>query len=269
MANKREDVAAAKAKKQKIILIVGGVLLLAVAAIQGPKLMKGSSSTPPPKAAAPATTPTPAAPAASVSNGGSATIVEVSGAPRPTAILAGVKIQGGGAPVGDAGQLIAFSLFNEKDPFEPQTSGELSGTTEPTSTPTLSDTQPGTSDGGTSGPGSADAPSGGGGGSGSPAADQPATTNATIMMNGKPYYLSIKDQFPRSEPVFVLASLKPKVARIGVAGGAFADGKTIPLAKGKKVTLVNDATGARYVLKLVYTGSVPEQTESFTQAPAK
>ena len=143
MANKREDVAAAKAKKQKIILIVGGVLLLAVAAIQGPKLMKGSSSTPPPTAAAPATTPTPSAPAAPVSNGGSATIVEVSGAPRPTAILAGVKIQGGGAPVGDAGQLIAFSLFNEKDPFEPQTSGELSGTTEPTSTPTLSDTQPG------------------------------------------------------------------------------------------------------------------------------
>ena len=56
------------------------------------------------------------------------------------------------------------------------------------------------------------------------------------------------------------------MARIGVAGGSFADGKTIPLPKGKKVTLVNDATGARYVLKLVYTGSTPEQTESFTQA---
>ncbi len=32
------------------------------------------------------------------------------------------------------------------------------------------------------------------------------------------------------------------------------------------MTLVNDKTGTRYVLKLVYTGAVPEQTESFTQA---
>ena len=85
-------------------------------------------------------------------------------------------------------------------------------------------------------------------------------------MNGKAYYLGLKDSFPKVDPLFVLVSLKPKVARIGVAGGSFADAKTIPLPKGKKVTLVNDATGARYVLKLVYTGSAPEQTESFTQA---
>ena len=68
-------------------------------------------------------------------------------------------------------------------------------------------------------------------------------------MNGKAYYLGLKDRFPKADPLFVLVSLKPNVARIGVAGGAFSDGKTIPLAKGKKVTVVNDTTGTRYVLK--------------------
>ena len=90
--------------------------------------------------------------------------------------------------------------------------------------------------------------------------------NATIMMNGKAQYLAVKDKFPAGDPLFVLVSLKPNVAKIGVAGGSFADAKTIPLVKGKKSTLVNDATGARYDLRLVYTGAAPEQTESFTQA---
>ena len=259
MAKTREDVAAAKAKKQRVILIVGGVLLLAVGAIQGPKLLKGSS----PAAAPVPTTEAAATPTATVGSvttpsGGSATAVEVSG-PRATAVLAGVTIQGAGRPALDAGQLVKFSLFEVKDPFVPQTSDELSGTTEPTATPTLSDTEPGTS-------GSTGTASGPGGAEAGPAVPAPATTDATIMVNGKAYYLEVKDAFPKSDPLFVLVSLKKNVARIGVAGGSFADAKTIPLAKGKKVTLVNDATGARYVLKLVYTGSEPEKTESFTQA---
>lgn len=85
-------------------------------------------------------------------------------------------------------------------------------------------------------------------------------------MNGAAYPLTVKAVFPKTDPLFVLVSLKPRVAKIGVAGGSFADGKTIALKLGTQVTLVNDATGARYSLKLVFTGSAPEQTESFTQA---
>ncbi len=263
MAKKRQDIDAAKAKKQKIVLIVGGVLLLAVGAIQGPKLLKGSA----PAAVATPAAQTGAAPTTAVAGsvttpaGTTATAVKVSG-PRATAVLAGVAIQGAGSPSVDAGQLVKFSLFEAKDPFVPQTSDELSGTTEPTATPTLSDTQPGTTEGTdpTASSGGAEAESS------APAAAPPTTTNATIMLNGKAYYLALKDTFPKADPLFVLVSLKPKMARIGVAGGSFADSKTIPLAKGKKVTLVNDATGARYVLRLVYTGSAPEKTESFTQA---
>ena len=74
-------------------------------------------------------------------------------------------------------------------------------------------------------------------------------------MNGQAYALTVKDAFPKNDPLFVLAGLKPKLAKIGVAGGSFEDGKTIPLKLGKPVTLVNDATGARYSIKLVYLGS--------------
>ncbi len=271
MAKKREDVAAAKAKKQKIILVVGGVLLLAVGAIQGPKLLKGSS---PATEAAPVaetgSVPAPVSSSVSPPAAGSATLVAVSG-PRATAVLAGVTIQGSGRPIADTGQLLRFNLFEAKDPFVPQTSDELSGTTETTSEPTLSDTQPGgNGSSNTSGSATSGSATSGSGGSTAPAAAPAAppapVTNATIVMNGKPYYVGVKKSFPQSDPLFVLVSLKPKLARIGVAGGTFEAAKTVPLAKGKKVTLVNDATGARYVLKLVYTGAAPEQTESFTQA---
>jgi hypothetical protein len=64
--------------------------------------------------------------------------------------------------------------------------------------------------------------------------------------------------------MFVLVSLKKKQAKIGVAGGTFDDGATVTLTFGKKLTLANTATGVRYELKLVYTGSQPEVIESFS-----
>ncbi len=83
-------------------------------------------------------------------------------------------------------------------------------------------------------------------------------------MNGK----KVDKEFPKGAPLFVLVSLKKKLAKIGVAGGTFDDGQTVTLTVGKKMTLVDTATGVRYELKLVYTGSVPEQIESFSTAPA-
>jgi hypothetical protein len=56
------------------------------------------------------------------------------------------------------------------------------------------------------------------------------------------------------------------VAQIGVVGGGFTGGQTIALKMGQPLTLVNTATGARYTLKLLYSGSGPEQVQQFTQA---
>jgi hypothetical protein len=263
-----QDAAAAKAKKQKIVLGVAGLAFLALCGIQGPKLLKGSSSTSSP----PAEEQTAAAPDAAAgavvatsSPTGSASVVKVT-AKRPTTVLAGVRIEGGGVPAAGTAQLVSFSLFEPKDPFVQQTSDETSGVTEPTATPTLSDTEPttsgDTSSSSTDGSSTTDsAPP-----SSEPASKPPATTNVTIEMNGKSYPVAVKESFPKVDPLFVVTAAKPKVARIGVAGGSFAGSKTIPLKLSKQVVLVNQTTGARYVLKLVYAGAGPEQTESFTQA---
>ncbi len=62
-------------------------------------------------------------------------------------------------------------------------------------------------------------------------------------------------------------SVKKNKAKVGVAGGSFDDGKNVTLTLGKKVTLLDTATGVRYELKLVYTGSAPEQIEGFSSTP--
>jgi hypothetical protein len=253
MANKNAaNAAAAKAKKQKLILGVMGVALLGLGVIQGPKLLKHGNApvaeaTPAAPGVAPAAGTTPVTPT------GTAVVVRATPGSAPKAILAGVTISGGVAPAPAEGQLHSFSLFVVKDPFLPQASDEVPAT--PPAPAPAPAPAPSTSSGGAST-----------GSTGSVSTAAPPPTDATIMVNGRAYALTVKGAFPKAEPLFVLVSLKQKVARIGVAGGSFENGKTIALPKGKQVTLVNDATGARYVLKLVYTGAAPEQTESFTQA---
>ena len=245
---KSQNNAAAKAKKQKVILGLLGVALLGLAVIQGPKLMKQIRPS--------AAVATPAAPAAEISpapSTGSAVVVRTTSESGPKAVLAGVTINGGVAPAPAEGQLHSFSLFALKDPFLPQASDEVpvaASTPAPAPAPA-----PSTPEGGT-GSGSP--------GSGATAAAPPS--NVTITMNGRAYPVAVKGSFPKADPLFTLISVKPKVAKIGVAGGSFEDGKTIALRMGKQTVLVNDATGARYSLKLVYTGTEPEKTESFTQA---
>lgn len=256
---KRQDDAAAKAKKQKIILVVAGMAFLGLGAIQGPKLLKQLN--PPaaeatPAATDPATTPAATSPAPATGT----PVVQSTPSPGPTAILAGVTITSGGAPAPADGQLRSFSLFDPKDPFVPQASDEVPASAAAAAPPaTAPDPAPAPSTAG--GDGSNSVPGGA-----TPVPTAPAPTDATITLNGKAYPLTVKGAFPKVEPLFVLVSVKAKVAKIGVAGGSFADGKTIDLKLGKKVMVVNDATGARYALRLVYTGVGPEPTESFTQA---
>ena len=241
------DTKAAKQRQQKIILAVLGVVLLAVAAIQVPKLLGGSSPAP---AAATGTTGTTGGTSA-----GSTTTTTAVPAGVPRAVLVGVTVGSAGrAPAGE-GQLRSFTLFTAKDPFVQSLPVETSGSTTPTGEPTLSDTQPGSG-------GSA----GGGGPSIAPAPGAPLF--ATISVNGKDVPLGVKDLFPPKQKLFVLVSLNRKSAKIAVAGGAFTDAQTITLRLGQNLTLVNTATGARYVIKLLFVGDQPEQVEGFTQGAA-
>jgi len=244
-----QDIAAAKAKKQKIILVVGAVLLLAVAALQGPKLMKGSgsSATPPPSAA--------------VSSGATPTPVAAVAAPATgSVVVAGVALPGRTAVKVETNQLASFTLFETKDPFV-QKVDDGTGATVSTETST---SDPGTSTTGADASGGSSATSSTA--DTTPAAPPAPVVYATIDFNTKPQQLEVKGTFPKAEPLFVLRSLTKKQAKIGVAGGSFDGGKAITLKLGKKVTLVNTATGVRYVLKLVYTGVQPEAIEGFTTA---
>jgi hypothetical protein len=268
---KQNDLLAQRERKQKIFLAVGGVVFLVLAVIQGPKLwnqLNGSSAAPAaPAAAAPATT----AVDPQAQTGATATpavTADVKGA----AVLVGVQVAPGATPAAEEGQLWSFSRFEAKDPFEPNVSTE---------TP---DAQPAQSSGGSSAPKSAapaptpspapapvpqaSAPAADGvsvpGSPGDVPAAEPAATNATIAVNGTPQQLELKDLFPKVDKTFVLVALKDGVAKIGVAGGSFTGGGTVSLKLGKQVTLVDTATGARYVLKLLYLGSGPEQIEKFS-----
>jgi hypothetical protein len=256
---KKTDLAADKARKQKMILIVGGVLLLAVAAIQGPKLLKHGGS---PAAA-------PEAAAATDASGGTAStatnaVGAVSIAPTHSfaaaAYVAGVALPGASTGTVTAGQLATFTLFADKDPFVQQV-GDGTGAVQDAGTAAGTPT-------GTPAPG---APSVSG--ATTPAAVKPEPiVFATIMLDGKPQQVQldgkkVDKEFPKESPLFVLAGLKKNQAKIGVAGGSFDNGQTVTLKLGKKVTLVDTATGVEYELKLTYTGSSAQVLESFSSAP--
>jgi len=252
MAKKRDELAAAKAKKQKTVLIIGGVLLLAVGAIQGPKLMKHGSQA---KAAPAATTGAPVATGttAGTTPGGTPVVVATS---NPGAVVAGVALPRVAVVHIAPSQLASFTLFEVKDPFVQQDAGPAAGGTAETD-PFFSDT------GGDTGAPPADAGAGSAS-DGQVAPEPPPIVYATINLDGKPQQTQVKGKFPAAAPLFVLRSLTKKQAKIGVAGGSFDNGQPVTLVLGKKLTLVNTATGVRYELKLVYTGATPEVIEGFT-----
>ena len=187
----------------------------------------------------------------------------------PTApVLSGASSTTPGDPT--QGKLISFSLFATKDPFVQQVGDKPASDTSPVTsdTTTTPDTGSGTPPAGTSTtPATGDTGSAGAGGSAGAAPakpEEPVLTDATLVINGTAEYLQAKGTFPASDPVFELVKIKPKTAKIGVAGGAFANGKLLVLKMDKSITLVNTATGARYQIKLVYTGTTPETVEGFT-----
>jgi hypothetical protein len=237
--------------KNQLYMIAGlGVVLAVILVIQVPKLLGGGGSE-----AAPTST-TDSVPTA----GTAETTGEANSVPE-TAVLGGVTFVPGLAPKPGEGQLASFSLFDRHDPFvqlvkesEAGASGSQDG--EPTGVKVS---------GGTSPTGSASG-SAGSSGSTSTVPGSSALTSATIWVNGTDEAVDVKKKFPKADPTFVLVSLKSKVAKIAVAGGAFTGGGTITLRMGQTLTLVNTTTGARYTLRLLYTGSEPEKVQQFTQA---
>lgn len=252
MAAKTTDIAKKK-KQQTIALVVGGVLFAGLLVLQLPKLTGGGSTS---------AAPTPVAADTSVPAAGTATPSATPYSATPTkssAVLVGVVITPASRVDPEDGDLASFGLFEAKDPFDPQIS--------------LEDQQPpgGAADAnptGNAGAAKGSAPAKSGGASAPTAAPVSNPTNATILFNGQPQLLELKDAFPKPEEVFVLVSLKAKSAKIGVNGGSFDGGKTLTLTLGRRVTLVNTATGARYVLKLVYTGGQPEEIAGFSSSEA-
>jgi hypothetical protein len=96
------------------------------------------------------------------------------------------------------------------------------------------------------------------------AAPLPAATMALLRVNGKLQAVELKKRFPSSDKAFVLRSLRPGSATIAVSDGSFAGGSaTLTLRLGRPVTLVNTATGVRYVLRLVYVGADAAQVTGF------
>lgn len=237
MARKRID-PKAKQRKQAIILVVGLVLLAGVMAFQLPRMLKSAS--PEPAAA------TPSAASAVDATGGTA-----------VPAIASKLVDAPLVPAPGEGQLVSFNLFESKDPFVQQvkTAEELAPEapqpsidvptseapplpplpTEPEPTvPALPEPAPST-------PSTPSAPS------------EPASpTTATIAVNGVSEAVKVKGDFPAGEPLFTLVSLTADTAEISIAGGEYQDGAaTVTLQKGKALTLMNTADGARYELKLV------------------
>jgi hypothetical protein len=260
MATTKKDHRAEKERKQKIILAVGGVLLLGVVALQGPKLLnhfKSSSS------AAPATTPAASTPGV-VATGGASTstpTTPIGTATKYSAQLAGIVITPASPPSAGAGQLWSFSRFKVKDPFVQQVNPNGGSSSTTTSSSGAATTKASKGGAGNTLPSTTGAGSPQGVPTGPP-------TNATLLVNGHPQRLVVHQLFPKGEPMFVLVKLTSDTARIGVAGGSFTAGNTLLLEKGKPVTLMNTTTGQRYVVKLVYTGFVPEDIAGF-KAPAQ
>jgi hypothetical protein len=277
MARKKVDPLKAKAAKQKKMAIGLSVLFVLVLAYQGPKTLKMLKGP-----AVPAATPVPAPvidPATGVPEGtvpplGAPAVA--AGAPAtPTSAEPAVLGSSEQPLAGGPGQLLSFELFESKDPFAQQVkAGSTVGTPEPAEgaggTAAGADPNPPAAAAGetpapAAGGGSAIPPAAGGGSSPTPpapaaAGQVPAATTA-ISVNGVSGPVEIGKGFPLEDPVLVLvsAALDGKSVKIGIAGGAYADGaSTITLKIGKPLTLQNTADGTRYELLLeTVAGFVP------------
>jgi hypothetical protein len=267
MATTTTSTANPRQRKQLIFVAVGGVVLLALAFLQGPKLWKQLNPSTPAPAAAPAagtgtgtgTGTTGGAVVAAPTLTGSAVVVKPSPRPGAKTIVAGVAVSPWQVPQATTGQLWTFSRLRAKDPFVQQVNPESQETTVPPFSNATNSSRTGSST--TSGSAATVTRA-------APAVVAPRQlppTFATIEVNGNDVRLKLDQRFPPTTKVFKLVSLKPKSAVIGLAtGGKLGSKGTVTLTLGDSLTLVNSATGKRYTLRLLYTGSEPEVVQEFS-----
>jgi hypothetical protein len=245
----------AKEAKQKKILAAGLVLLVILMVVQAPKLMHHGGNVgaaPPP----PATDPT-----ATVATPTTLVPPTVETAPGTAAASSSSSlVDSDAAPTPGDGQLVQFDLFTSKDPFVQQVKAVAAGTGETPANPTTP------AAGSKSG---AVAPDGGLGAPPTTTVKTPGvpmTALANLSVNGTAEDVQAGHDFPTAAPAFHLVGFTAAEAKISVAGGAFQSGAaTIPLPKGRTVTLMNTADGTRYVL--LYKGSHKVETSSLPPEP--
>jgi hypothetical protein len=222
----------AKDKRMKKIAIGGAVLLVAVLAFEVPKVMhsgssSASSSTPP------ATTTT----GAPVTPSGTPVGTAPGTAGAAVTPAASTKLPNSDTlPQRTKSQLYSFSHFTGKDPFTQQIS-QAAGTVQTASATT---SQPSSASFGSS-------------------TSRPkhvrtlaSTGTAKISVNGRIQTVRVGASFPSGNPLFRLVGISNGSARIGIANGSYASGAhTISLFAGRSLTLVDQADGIRYKIRLI------------------
>jgi hypothetical protein len=100
-------------------------------------------------------------------------------------------------------------------------------------------------------------------------AAKPPPNAAIVTTNGQRQLVYVGDGFPRADPLFRLVALSDKAVRVGVLGGGFTSGvPTIKLARGKPLTLANEADGEHYVIQLVRLTTAAPKPAAPATAPA-
>lgn len=251
-ASKTEDrLRKQKEAKQKKILFALLPVLLILLVWQGPKTVGAFTGGDSPAEAVPA--PTSATTTGTAPDPASGAAPSTAAPPPSTATQSAGALPNTNAQVeAGTGQLVTFDRFVGKDPFKQQV---------------IQDADDGGGDGGGNKPGD-DGGSGGGFGGGTPGGpggtspppgggdpggDQPSgPTSATLSVNGSQQLVPVGGTFPKSDPVFRLASVASTSVRIGLVSGSFSSGvDTIKIAVGKSVTLVSQPDGTRYTIKLL------------------
>jgi hypothetical protein len=266
----KNTVRSAKQRNQLIFLAIGGVVLAGLVFLQGPKLLKqvngsSSSTTPAPTATTAAgsgAATTGAAVVAAPTLKGSAVIVKPSGRPGARTSVAGVSVKPWQVPQASTGQLWTFSRLQAKDPFVQQVDPEANIE----AVPAFSNAPTGSRSTGSASTGTAAKPAPSTQAAAAVSAPtQLPPTFATIEVNGNEVRLKLDQRFPPTTKVFKLAGLKPRSAEIVLAtGGKLGPAGKVTLKMGESITLVNSATGKRYTLRLLYTGSEPEVVQKFS-----
>jgi len=235
---RQQNLREAKDARMKKIAIGGAVLLVAILAFEVPKMLhsggSSTSSTPPATTTTPGTSTTPSSTPTATPT---ATPTGTAAAVTPTA--ASTKLPSDLPPARAKSQLYSFSHFAGKDPFvqqvntAPTTSGSTSSAPKKSGSTPASGTQAAAINH-------------------EPTRTLAANGAARISVNGRIQVVRVGASFPSANPLFRLVSVAGGVARIGIASGSYTSGaRTVSLASGRSLTLVDTSDGVRYSIRLI------------------